>query len=367
MNDSVPLMNWQSWLPRSSPEPTPFVPPARRHLPEKRYMLQLINEERRDAGVGEVVLGENVAAQLHAESALANCFSSHWGLDGLKPYMRYSLTGGYQSNGENGHGLDYCITNADGYQALENIRSEIREAMSGWMLSAGHRRNILDPSHKKVNIGIAWDRYNAMMFQHFEGDYVEYAELPAIREGILSFKGSVNNDARTGFRSEFGVQIFYDAPPLPLRLGQIARTYCYDNGLKVASLREPLSGGSTWATDQFESSYQPCPDPAAMSPALPRASSSDEAHALWREAYSESRAVKERTITVPWITARRFSIGGGTFSVEADISEVLEQHGPGVYSVIVWGQIGGTPEVISEYSIFHEIEPPPTYDLDRQP
>ena len=67
-------------------------------------MLELINIAREDAGVPPVALGDNDAAQLHAESALANCFGSHWGIDGLKPYMRYSLAGGYQSNGENGLG-----------------------------------------------------------------------------------------------------------------------------------------------------------------------------------------------------------------------------------------------------------------------
>ena len=69
-------------------------------------MLQLINEERVRAGVAPVVLGDNIAAQLHAESALENCFSSHWGINGLKPYMRYSLAGGYQSNAENGYGRE---------------------------------------------------------------------------------------------------------------------------------------------------------------------------------------------------------------------------------------------------------------------
>ena len=61
-------------------------------------MLELINDERVSAGLNPVVLGDNAAAQLHAEASLENCFSSHWGIDGLKPYMRYSLAGGYQSN-----------------------------------------------------------------------------------------------------------------------------------------------------------------------------------------------------------------------------------------------------------------------------
>ena len=48
--------------------------------------------------------GSNNAAQLHAESSLQNCISSHWGLDGLKPYMRYSLAGGYRPTPKIGAG-----------------------------------------------------------------------------------------------------------------------------------------------------------------------------------------------------------------------------------------------------------------------
>ncbi|MXY47079.1 MAG: CAP domain-containing protein [Chloroflexi bacterium] len=46
-------------------------------MTEKQYMLALINAERKKAGVSPVELGDNIAAQLHAESSLANCFSSH--------------------------------------------------------------------------------------------------------------------------------------------------------------------------------------------------------------------------------------------------------------------------------------------------
>ena len=70
---------------------------------------------------------------------------------------------------------------SDGYRSLEPIEEEIREAMEQWMASPGHRRNILDRWHKKVNPGLAWDRYNVKAFQHFEGDYVEFDRLPTIR------------------------------------------------------------------------------------------------------------------------------------------------------------------------------------------
>ena len=137
-------------------------------------MLELINEARVDQGLAPVVLGDNPAPQLHVESALENCFSSHWGIDGLKPYMRYSLNGGYQSNVENTSGGGYCIEESDGYPPIASIKQEIRDAVAGWMDNPDHRSNILYPWYKKVSIGLAWDRYNFKAVQQFEGDYVEY-------------------------------------------------------------------------------------------------------------------------------------------------------------------------------------------------
>ena len=75
---------------------------------------------------------------------------------------------GYQSSGENVHGSDYCITDTDNYRPITNIEEEVREAMAGWMDSPGHRRNILRPRHRRVNIGLAWDRFNFKAVQQFE-------------------------------------------------------------------------------------------------------------------------------------------------------------------------------------------------------
>ena len=41
---------------------------------------------------------------------------------------------------------------------------------------------------------------------------------------------------------------------------------------------------------------------------------------------------------------------------------MLSKHGEGVYSVMIWGLIDGQDTVISEYSIFHGVTPPDTYD-----
>ena len=345
------------------PPPMPKTPPSLRHIEEKLYMLELINDERVSAGMNPVVLGDNAAAQLHAEASLENCFSSHWGIDGLKPYMRYSLAGGFQSNGENGSGSDYCIQASDGYRANGSAEQEIRQAMEGWMDSPGHRDNILDPWHKKVNIGLAWDRYNLIAYQHFEGDYVEYDQLPNIERGVLTMSGTMKNGAQLDDDFYSGMQVYYDQPPHSLSRGQVARTYCYDNGFLVASLRQSLSGGWYYDEDEFIQTYLPCPDPYSVSAKARAAHSHDEAHSIWLSAYRESLARQPQTITVPWITAQKWAAKGEEFSIAADLSDVLAKHGEGVYSLVVWGSIGDERVIISQYSLFHDVTAPDTYDV----
>ena len=214
-------------------------------------------------------MGDNDAAQLHAEDSLAGCYSSHWGRDGLKPYMRYSLAGGYQSNSENGSGSDYCITARDGYRGLSDIKTEIGETMASWMSSSGHRRNILERNHRKVNIGLAWDRYNRIAVQHFEGDYVKYTVLPVIEGSELRLEGETKNGAQFGSGDTIPVQVFYDQPPGPLMPRQLSRTYCYSFGRPVAYIRKPLTGGWYYDSDSLSTSYTVCLDPHDVSADAP--------------------------------------------------------------------------------------------------
>ena len=341
-------------LPSSSPVPEALI----QHLSEKMYMLKLINNERRKAGVPAVELGDNIAAQLHADSSLTNCFSSHWGLNGLKPYMRYSLAGGYQSNAENGSGSDYCIKAGEGYTANLPTQMEIEQIMNGLMSSSGHRRNILNKWHRKVNIGLAWDEYNFQAYQHFEGDYVEYTRLPTIENGQLSFSGRVKNGVRFDSNMDLGVQIYYDPPPDELTRGQVSRTYCYDGGPQVAALRPPLNSGSYYTEHTFSKTYLSCPNPHEVSRDAPAPASPDDATELWGEAYYASKYQIEQAITGPWITASQWTVDDSLFSVSANVQKAIDKYGDGVYTIGVWGNIDGEDAFISQYSIFHGITPP---------
>ncbi len=343
--------------PTTTPHPTVTPAPEQAHLAQKQFMVELINEERRKAGVGPVVLGDNRAPQVHADNALRECFSSHWGVDGLKPYMRYSLAGGYQRNGENGLGNDYCVGSHHYVTRLDPIQTEIRDAIESWMGSSGHRRTMLDPNYRKVSLGLAWDDYNVRFYQHFEGDHVRYAKLPAIENEHLTFNGTLVNGAGASRPRDLSIQIYYDPPPRPLTRGQLAPTYSYGFGLLVASLREPLGAGWTWPKDSFTIEHRgPSTDPYEVAADAPAPS---------YRPFSVPRPLPvyppPRTITVPWITASKLHTSGGGFAVAANIASVLKQHGPGVYSIMVWAPVNGQEIPVSQYSIFHKIQPSDGY------
>ena len=75
----------------------------------------MINEERAIEKLRPVVLDEfasRIATQ-HAREMALNDYASHWGLDGLKPYHRYSLAGGTDATQENVSAADNTWSTKD--------------------------------------------------------------------------------------------------------------------------------------------------------------------------------------------------------------------------------------------------------------
>ena len=138
--------------------------------------------------------------------------------------------------------------------------------------------------------------------------------------------------------------------------------YCYDSGRQVAGLREPLTGGYYWPTGTFTTINDPCPSPYDVATDARAPRSPSEAHQAWQQAYNASQRLQSQSITVPWITASEWTATGTTLLVKADISQILNRHGDGVYSIMVWGKLGGEDVVISQYSIFRGVTPPDTYN-----
>ena len=309
----------------------------------KRFMLDLINQERLNAGLDPVIFGNNTAAQTHADVMLQECFVSHWGLDGLKPYMRYSLAGGYQHIMEHIIGPTYC---SDSFAAVE-LADAVRDDMENLMDSPNYRDDILDPRQAKVNIGLAFDGRHLMTVLDFEYGYVSFDKLPAIQDGILSFSGKTNGVSFPS-TSDMSVTLYYDPQPHNLTLGQVARTDCYNAGLPIAEFI-PSHLVSFYA-DGWDYATEHCPDPYDVSPDTEAPASPGEATDI---NYNATQNMKQVEVRVPYVPAIEWKADGDEFEMTADMEPILEEYGPGVYDVSVFVFMNDEYVIIAEHVIFY--------------
>ena len=312
-------------------------------------MLGLINEARADQGLSPVVLGDNPAAQAHAEDMAENCYRGHWSLDGTNPVARYSLAGGYQANGEVVSGYGYCRKSK---RALD-LNERVQTHMSGWMGSPGHRDVILDPTYLKVNIGLASNAPQTYAVLQFEGDYIKYSVLPTVGEdGVFTMEGALYNGAGFYGTTDLRIAINHYPLPAPFTLGQLARVYGYSLGLRAAQLRVPPAPGSHYTADERVRVREYRRSPHDISPDLHAPRSSGESRDLWLEGKLAPK--KKIEVMTYLVTAKQWVVDTDTggFKVVADISQALDHYGPGVYDVIVWGLIDDELDIVSWYSVF---------------
>ena len=246
-------------------------------------MLELINAERDKANAPPLTLGDNIAAQLHAEASLAGCFSSSWGLDGLKPYMRYTLAGGYQRNTQINSGINYCIQAGDNYAPLDDIESEIRSFIDRLAASSD---DLLDRWDRQVNIGLAWDDYNRKIVLQFAGNYAEYTQPPSLNYSVLFlFRQNPRRNQLRQQRRPSACRFTTTRPPQTLTPGQLARTDCYDRGLLVAALLPPQTDRERREfrrARDFTHIDESCPDPYAVPADAPPPNSPQESQPTLR-------------------------------------------------------------------------------------
>ncbi len=169
----------------------------------KDFALAKINDDRKKFGLAPVFQSNNTAAQVQANELLRTQFISHLTVDGLKPYMLYSLyngTGYVQqnlgqisyidsknlTNQNNKHNAKNNLTSSefctiakkfycapiDPYKAIENLEY-LMIYDDKKCCKDGHRNNTLNKFHTHVSIGIAFNKYYFAMVQNFENRYLE--------------------------------------------------------------------------------------------------------------------------------------------------------------------------------------------------
>jgi uncharacterized protein YkwD len=137
-------------------------------------LLQLVNEERSVAKVPALEMDDlaTAVATAHAEDMAKGKFTSHWGRDGLKPYQRYSLAGGYHATQEN-----VSAANNTWSTKLDDLKQDTSylhvRLYQETPPNDGHRKAILAPQHTHVGFGIAVDELRLRMVELFVSKYVE--------------------------------------------------------------------------------------------------------------------------------------------------------------------------------------------------
>lgn len=257
-----------------------------------QYALDEINKERTKHGVQNVTLSPINCGQSHAEHLLENKYLSHWGTDGLKPYMRYTLAGGKGSVGENCAWWRSTGT-IDPFEAIERLSWGMvyDDAGSDW----GHRDNLLGPHHNRVSIGIAWDSNNLFLVQDFEDYYFAKAEVDQIGSEIELEYTSTKSD----WKPE-QIAIYYDPLPVPLSV-EVLSNPPYDDGYDQGTF---------------------------VGAVLP-------------EGYYIIKGIT--------ITAEVWSSRGSEFRVKFDLSKAY-QRGEGVYTLLIWE----SNKIYTTYSIWYQ-------------
>jgi hypothetical protein len=275
---------------------------------------------------------------------LRNGFLSHWGLDGLKPYMRFTASGGVNYASENASGLPYSLEDGRRYEEVTAFRM-VNNAQIGLMQSPGHRKNILDEWHRSVSLGIACSSYTCSISQLFQGAYVQFEQKPRLDEGWFTMSGNLSD----GFNAQ-GVQVWYDEPPHPLTLGQLGATFAYGIGQQPAAfVRAPLPPQLEYSSSISRYSYEAGMDPYGVDPtSQPLAPICNGKTCDAPQRRQDSTIV---TMAVPWVTAARWEIEGGFFNVAADLTEHVERLGPGIYTVVLWAEKNGDPVDMTNYSV----------------
>ena len=299
-------------------------------IPDLRtHALGLINQDRADHGLAPVVLGTNPAAQMHAYDMLEHSYLGHWWVDGRKPYMVYTQTGGTSYAGENAAFSGWTdrewsaancdsprvrcdtVTDPAGSITEHQYRMMYDDAHADW----GHRDNILGEGHRVVNLGIAFNGRRLTFVQHFEGGAVIAPSPPALWSGGRLHLELVKQEPGVPIWPVIG--IYYDPPPVPRTPEAIGRlsSYC-------------LGGGFTDDCGGIEALVWILEPPGAGYYYSDLAPNDVVADIRWEETIHD-------------------------FTLTASMGTWLEE--PGVYTVVTWrdrGNAGG--EILTELSLFVE-------------
>ena len=203
-------------------------------------LLEMVNEERAVEKVPPLAIDElaTQVANKHAIEMAQNEFASHWGLDGLKPYHRYSFSGGTHATQENVSAADntWSMKASDLKQDTAYLHVRLYQEKPPY---DGHRKAILAPHHTHVGFGIAVEKLRLRLVELFVAKYVEVEPMSrAAKPGQQIFFGGKMLQREVVVNN---VEVFYEPIPKPPELSWLRqlRSYSLPNESQVLRPKVP--------------------------------------------------------------------------------------------------------------------------------
>ena len=183
------------------------------HLILKIAMLNLINKNRKKHSTPSLKLDIHAcrSANKTARMSAENEYTGHWDIEGKKPYHRYGLDGGIDHVSEN---ASSTWSSAKIDLSLDNMYRMMKESHMSMYKERppndGHRKNILEPNHNFVGLGIGGSEKYFSYYEEFIDRYLPLNELIVKGKNVqLHFKVP---------SSYFlvGINLSYDMPFKPM-------------------------------------------------------------------------------------------------------------------------------------------------------
>jgi uncharacterized protein YkwD len=197
----------------------------------EHVVLNLINQDRQKNGLSPVIWDETAAnaARQHVQEEANNGYISHWGMDGLKPQLRYTRGGGLDVVNENESVSLWLQGGFEGVSVseLQKIVTEHETAMINEKPpNDGHRKNILDVHHTGVGVAIAVGKYGIAMAQEFTNHYavMEPVPLTALPGSKIRLSGRILPGCKLT-----GIYAVWEKTPDPMTVDELMQTESYSD------------------------------------------------------------------------------------------------------------------------------------------
>lgn len=208
-------------------------PPEDPYYAARLEVVRQINRDRTAAGLEPVEFDplSSQVCDLHCQEMAGHRYLSHWNLQGLLPYHRYHFAGGRDHLQENLSRMTILSSNpapisTEPSELLPHMLNAHQRFVEETPPLDGHRKNVLDPGHTHVGIGLAVVGGEFTLGEEFVNRYVTLSPLP---EPLP--RGSIRVEGQT-LRSEFGpyyCALFYEGWPQQRTVEELNRTYAYED------------------------------------------------------------------------------------------------------------------------------------------